>query len=109
MSSETENTNEEVSIIAHLIEIEKQASQIIAAANIKGDKKISEAKIAAENEFKNLYAEKAKKLLADFENEKLQILEAHNKIIDEYKHSVESRNQNKEDFNKLLASLLFEN
>lgn len=108
MSSDSENTNDEVSIIAHLLEIEKQASQIIAAANFKGDKKISEAKITSENEFKSLYAEKAKALQADYENQKSRILEAHNKIIDEYKQSVESRTQNKESFNSLLTSLLFE-
>ncbi len=104
----TGNDNEEVSIIAHLLEVEKEASQIIAAANIKGDKKIAEAKMAADSEFKSLYAEKSEELQKDFENKKQAVFSSHEKIISEYKASVESKNQNKEAFNNLLEKTLFE-
>ena len=46
--------NDEVSIIAHLLKVEKEASKIIACANIKADKEISDAKIAADAEFKKI-------------------------------------------------------
>lgn len=109
INSNEKSTQEkdEVSIIAHLLEIEKQASQIISAANIKGDKKISDAKIAAEAEFKKQYALKAEEIQKNFEGEKNKIQSEHDSIINEYKASVESKNQNKEAFGELLNQLLF--
>lgn len=100
--------NEEVSIIAHLLEVEKQASQVISVANVKADKKISEAKIAADAEFKKLFTEKSDKIQNDFNENKTKIVDEHNKVMEEYKSSVENKAQNKENFNAFLDKVLFE-
>jgi len=100
--------NDEVNIISHLLEVEKQASQVIAVANVKSDKNISQAKIAADAEFKKLYTEKSEQLQKDYENKKAEITEKHNKVLSDYKTSVESMPQNKENFSALLDKVLFE-
>lgn len=102
------SVNEEVSIITHLLEVEKQASQIITVAGIKGDKMISDAKIAADSQFKKLYQEKSEKLQNDFDQKKSQIELEYNKVMDEYKESVYKQKQDKEKFNSVMNSLLFE-
>lgn len=99
--------NDEVSIIAHLLEVEKQASQIISAANIKGDKEISDAKMAAEVEFKKNYSERAELLEKNFETKKVEITAEHDKILAEYKASVEEKTQNKEAFCSVIEKELF--
>lgn len=101
------NVNEEVSIITHLIEIEKQASQIITVANVKGDKMISEAKMATDAQFKKLYQEKSEMLQKDFEEKKAQIDLQYSKEMEEYKESVYKQNQDKEKFNSVMDNLLF--
>ncbi len=100
--------NSEVSIITHLLEVEKQASQIIAAANIKSERKISEAKVAADNEFKSMYSGKAEELNNDFNRQKNEITAQHDSILSEYKDQVEKRPQNKEAFFACLDKVLFE-
>lgn len=100
--------NDEVNIITHLLEVEKQASQVISVANVKGDKIISDAKANADSEFKRLYSEKAEKLQKDFETQKIQITENHQRNLNEYKKSVEDQPQNKEAFSVLLDKVLFE-
>lgn len=99
--------NDEVSIIAHLLEVEKQASQIISVANVKGDKEISDAKIAADAEFKKLYSEKAELLEKEFEAKKTEVTASHEKILQDYKDSVAGMPQNKEAFASLIEKELF--
>jgi len=99
--------NDEVSIITHLLEIEKQASQIISAASIKGDKEISDAKINADSEFKRLYSEKAVALEKAFADKKSEINSEHDKILQEYKTSVAEKPQDKKSFAMFVEKELF--
>lgn len=99
--------NDEVSIIAHLLKVEKEASKIIACANIKADKEISDAKIAADAEFKKKYAERAEILEKNFEEKKSEISDEHDKILQVYKASVASIPQNKEAFASVIEKELF--
>lgn len=99
--------NDEVSIIAHLLEVEKEASKIISGANIKADKEISDAKIAADAEFKKNYAERAGILEKNFEEKKAAISDEHDKILQDYKASVAGMPQNKEAFASVIEKELF--
>ena len=99
--------NDEVSIIAHLLEVEKEASKIIACANIKADKEISDAKIDADAEFKKLYSEKAALLEKEFEAKKAEVTASHDKILHSYKASVAGMSQNKEAFASVIEKELF--
>ena len=100
--------NEEVSVITHLLEIEKQASSVINAAAVECDRKISNAKINAEQEFKKQYAVEAEKLQNDFDVKKNEILHNHEAVMNSYKKSVEQKNQDKEKFQDFLNKVLFE-
>ncbi|MCQ2584591.1 MAG: hypothetical protein MJ185_03285 [Treponema sp.] len=99
--------NDEVSIIAHLLEVEKEASKIISGANIKADKEISDAKISADAEFKKNYAERAEVLEKDFQTKKAVISSEHDKILQDYKTSVAGMTQNKEAFASVIEKELF--
>lgn len=107
INKEIEKNDDEVSVIAHLLEIEKQASQILSAANITGDKNIAEAKIAADLEFKKKYSEKASGLQNEYEEKRKVIQSEHDGIIGQYKASVESKPQNTKAFSELMDKLLW--
>lgn len=100
--------NEEVSVITHLLEIEKKASSVINAAAIESDKRISNAKIAAEAEFKKQYALEAEKVSGEFDAKKDEVIKAHDQVMASYKQSVEQKNQDKESFRAFLDKVLFE-
>lgn len=100
--------NEEVNIITHLLEVEKEAYSLIAAANIKSEKIISEAKAKADVQFKSAYQEKAAEIEKAFSEKKEQISKDHDKIIDEYKNQVQEKTQDFSSLNKFLDKVIFE-
>ena len=100
--------NDEVSIIAHLLEIEKQASSVINAASVECDRNISNAKISAEAEFKKQYAVEADKVQNEFNLKKEAVKKNHDDVMNAYRNSVEQKEQHKEQFSELLEKVLFE-
>lgn len=101
-----ENSSE-LDVINHLLEVEKNASILIDDAMIEADKRIAEARTKYNAEYKEKYdaivAEKDKTY-----HEKLDSISAnHKKEIEEYKKSLENKNQNTDAFNKVLDDLLF--
>ena len=98
---------EEVDIIQHLINIEKDAAQMLSDAKVQADKKIAEARFEAENSFKEKYAEVSKRLSAEEESEKKECDTSHAEVVRQYKDKLSSTAKDVKAFNSLLDELLF--
>ncbi|MCQ2580249.1 MAG: hypothetical protein MJ159_06095 [Treponemataceae bacterium] len=94
-------------VIEHLFEIEREATGLLADAQIEYDKRLEESRAAADKTFKESY----EKIIN--ENESLQeklfqeYKENHAKEFDAFCDEVKSWPQNKSAFNELLEKLLF--
>lgn len=97
----------ELDIINHLLAIEKDASSLINDAQIESEKRISEAKIKYNAEYKEKYDAAVKVLEKEYESELEKIKAAHDKEIKDYENELESSEKNSKAFNEALDKLLF--
>lgn len=98
--------NSEIDVIKHLLEIEKEASQMINDAKIEAEKRISDARNKYNALFRESYDSMISKMEAEYQNNVKETEENHNKEIESFKNSLESKSQNKEEFAKFLDSYL---
>lgn len=101
------SNNPELDVINHLLEVEKNASCVIDNAKVEADKRITDAKAKYNQEYRSKY-----EVLSDEKEkayqEKIKVLAENHKVeVEDFKKSLETKPQNKEQFNKLLESLLF--
>lgn len=98
--------NEEVNIITHLLELEKESSKLIDDAVKEAQNRTSQAKSELNASFKKEYDTVVAGLEKEYQD-KLQNLKAsHSEIIDEYKNQLTENPKNKKAFNKLMDELL---
>jgi len=97
----------ELDIINHLLSIEKDASSLINDAQIEAEKRVSDAKVKYNSEYKEKYEAIVKDLESDFQTEMEQIKAAHDKEIKDYENELESCEKNATNFNQVLDKLLF--
>lgn len=100
--------NEEVSIITHLLEIEKTASAVITAATVDSEKKVTQAKIASDEEVKKIFTAEAEKLQSQFDSKLSDLQRNHKKDMEDYKQAVSEMSKNKSSFEENLGKILFE-
>lgn len=98
--------NPELDAIKHLLEVEKNASALINDAKTEADKRLSEAHLKYNSQYKEKYDQLVAQLDKDFEEQHNQIEAKYKKEIDEYKASIESKSQDKKSFESLLEKLL---
>ena len=65
--------NEEVNVIGHLLDVEKNAEQLVSDAQIEASKRISAAKAASDSEYKKLYADLAVRLEQEYQEKIAEI------------------------------------
>ena len=100
--------NEELKMINHLLEVEKDANSLISEAMETSEKKISEARAKYNAEYKEKTEKIIEELKNNYEASINKISEEHNRQIDEYKTYLEAKPQNYDNFEKFLDKQLFE-
>ena len=97
---------EEMNAIQHLLEVEAEASLLVAEAQKKADARISQARAQSEEEFKATYAEFSKKLESQELAQKEAIAKEQKAVFGAYAKSLDSTPKDKAAFNDLLETLL---
>ena len=100
-------TTTEIDAINHLLEVEKNASALINDAAQEVDRRLSEAHVKYNSEYKARYEKTAASLEAEYQNNHNSIAEKYQKEIDSYKESLAAKAQNYEAFSSLLDKLIF--
>ncbi len=99
--------NPELDAINHLLEVEKKASALINDAMIESEKRLSDARIKYNTQYKSRYDELVSGLESDFQKKHAEIEAKYQKEMDDYKADIESKPLDKESFDNLLDKLLF--
>lgn len=99
--------SDEVDIIEHLLEVERESSQMILDARQEADKIIAESRARAETSFKEQYDSILKDLEQKEASAKEEISKRHEEQLSEYKKSLASAEKDEKAFRSLLDSLLF--
>nr|WP_318711578.1 hypothetical protein [uncultured Treponema sp.] len=98
---------EEVDVIKHLIEVEREASEIVLEAQKKADTLVNSAKSQADEEFRKSYS----KLVEEFDSQEIiarkKINSQHNSEIQNYRESLNDLRKDVSGFNSALDSILF--
>lgn len=98
--------NEELNVINHLLDIEKGAASLINEAMEEADKRIAEARAKYNAEYKEKYDAVLEELKAKYDSDVAEVVQAHKKEIEDFKSSVEGKNQDYSAFSGLLDKLL---
>lgn len=98
--------NLELDAIKHLLEVEKNASALINDAKIEADKRLADARLKYNSEYKTKYDAIASELEAEYQNKLKEITSKYKSEIEEYKKSLEDKTQNDEAFTALLNKYL---
>ena len=99
--------NEEVNVIGHLLDVEKNAEQLVSDAQIEASKRISAAKATSDGEYKKLYADLAVRLEQEYQEKIAEISASHRKELEVYKDKIRSSEKDAKSFHELLDSILF--
>lgn len=98
--------NEEVDVIQHLIEIEKEAATLIAEKQKEADKLISEARTQSEAQFKEKYSIIVQELEAENQAKKESINQKYRSDVEEYKENLSKTAKNQKSFEESLKPML---
>ena len=98
--------SQEMDVIEHLLEIEREASKTLVAAQTQADEKIASAKTQADAQFKSLYSEAVKKIEEKVQLARKEIIDNRETSLDSYKDSLSSVAVDVEAFNSLLETSL---
>lgn len=97
----------ETDVINHLIDIEREAAEILLEAQEKADEITNSAKNEAEAEFKAGYEAVVRECEDDFKTSCSRITEEYEGILTEYQDRIKSSARDVKGFNSLLDNLLF--
>ncbi len=98
---------EEISVITHLLDVEREASAMVLDAQKRADEKIAAARAQAEVEFKNKYSSVISEIEKNEQVAKDEIEKKHNSDILEYQQSLDSCEKDYNSFNALMDKVLF--
>ena len=97
----------ETDVIGHLIDIEREASEILFDAQEKSDATVSTAKSEAEADFKSGYEEIVKECESSYEVSRGKITEEYDDLLKKFEEKIKSAPKDTSGFNSLLDDLLF--
>ena len=100
-------TTMEIDAINHLLEVEKNASALINDAAQEVDRRLSEARVKYNSEYKARYDQIAAFLEAEYQTTHNSIAEKYLKEIDSYNESLAAKPHNYVAFSSLLDKLIF--
>ncbi len=96
----------EINVIAHLLEVEQEASSLIQGAQAEADRRVSAARAQADAEYKRKYDEMIGKLDADYRNKIDGIAAAYDRAGKSYQAAVEKTARNNAAFTAALENIL---
>lgn len=97
---------EEQSLIAHLLEIEEQAAELLAEGHLENDRVLAEARARADADYNEKYKEIASKLEYEY-NKKIESFDAeHKAVIDSYKEKISKTQKDVASFETFLQKVL---
>ena len=100
--------SEEVNVIAHLLEVEQNASLLIKDAQNDANEILSEAHAKADAEYKAGFESISAELEADYNRRLDEISKKYAKIIRDYQSDLEKSEKNTKAFTDLLKKTLSE-
>lgn len=100
---------EELKMINHLLDVEKEANTLISQAMDEASKKIEAARAKYNEEYKQKTDELIGELKKKYDESVKKITDNHSQIIQKYEASLESKQQNYSQFKELLDKLVLEN
>lgn len=98
--------SQEMDVIEHLLEIEREASKTLVAAQSQADEKVGLARTEADAKFKELYSKAVKEIEEKAGLAKKEINDSRQSSLDSYKGSLSSMEMDQEAFNSLLESYI---
>ncbi|MBR6154229.1 MAG: hypothetical protein IKQ43_07320 [Treponema sp.] len=98
--------SQEMDVIEHLLEIEREASRTLVSAQAQADSQIAAARTKADEQFKKLYSEAVKGIEEKAQLAKKEITDNRQSSLDSYKGSLSSMEMDVEAFNSLLESYI---
>lgn len=98
----------DINVISHLLDVEKQASDLIRDASIEAEKRVSEARARADEEFKKQFEEISTSLEDEYNKKIEEISKNHEKQFLLYTSVLAETEQDKESFQKKLKQILQE-
>ncbi|MCQ2582872.1 MAG: hypothetical protein MJ160_03095 [Treponema sp.] len=101
------DNSKEIDVINHLLEVEKAAAALVEQGSVEADKRLSEARIKANQEFQKRVQTETEILEKNYEQELSKLNDNHQQQVSSFKSDLLNLNQNTSDFNKLLDQLLF--
>ena len=101
-----ENTSE-IDAINHLLEVEKNAANLINDAAQEAERRLSEARAKYNSEYKSRYENETSRLETEYNLSHEKIAEKYQKKIDSFKESLVSKPQDSAAFSATLDRLIF--
>ncbi|MBP5442458.1 MAG: hypothetical protein IKI40_08115 [Treponema sp.] len=98
--------SQEMDVIEHLLEIEREASKTLVTAQTQADEKIAAARTQADGQFKKLYADSVKEIDEKAQLAKKEITANRQSSLESYKDSLSSVEMDLDAFNSLLESYI---
>ncbi|MCR5290421.1 MAG: hypothetical protein K6E51_10545 [Treponema sp.] len=98
---------QDVNVISHLLDVEKEASSLIGDAQNESAKRMAAARAEADAEYKKQYDSLMSELESDYQTQTQAIVKKHDEDLDAYKKEIDSMTQNTEAFSTYLDSVLF--
>ena len=99
----------ETDVIGHLIDIEREASEVLFDAQEKSDATVSAAKSEAESEFKSGYEAIVKEFEDSYDKSRGRITDEYDDLLKKFEEKIKSAPKDNSGFNSLLDDLLFGN
>jgi hypothetical protein len=93
-------------VFSHLLDIEKQAGELLEGAEIEAAKRLEAAEKAGREAYEKAYAEKAALLEENYKKEEAAMELAYNQKLEAYRSDLDSRPLQQSEFNTLLDSML---
>lgn len=99
---------DELKMITHLLDVEKEANSLISQAMEDANKKIEAARTKYNEEYKQKVDKLIDELKKRFDDSVKSVSENHSKMIQDYESSLEAKEQHYAQFKAVLDKLLLE-
>lgn len=98
---------QEADVIGHLLDVERNATAILAQANDEAEKRIAAARVQADQQFKAQYDSIVSRAEKDYAEQTAALTDEYNQAVSTYKEKIGASPKDIPAFNSLLDSLLF--
>ena len=97
----------EIDVIAHLLEVEKEAATLVLDAQKKADEKIADARFKVDEEFRARYSQVLSVIEQEFEQKKKNTEEKHAMDLERYEAELKASAKDEDAFFAQMDAILF--